>query len=312
MRGVSIALLVLLSSVAAAHSFDPTLLVIEEQAAGAYRVRVAGGPRTIKDPARLVRWPAGCVLDETSTLRCDGAGLRGRTLSLEPAVEPNTELLVRVAFAGAVEVSGVLSPSAPALHVPAAPTFGWFRYIGLGIHHILVGIDHVMFVLAMVLAIASRRRLVLALSAFTVGHSLTLALASLGMLTLPSPPVEVLIALSLVALAAELLREKRESSAWTRRPWLLAGCFGLLHGLGFAGALADVGLPRGDLLRALVSFNAGVELGQLAIVAAFIIVLRLLASLRAQLVARPAFAYVVGTTGAILVIERAVALVGAP
>ena len=139
----------------------------------------------------------------------------------------------------------------------------------LGVEHILTGVDHLLFVLCLILLVPDIRKLLLTVTAFTIAHSITLAAASLGFVNVPTAPVEATIALSIVFLASELLRDPHQRSDITQTyPWLVAFSFGLLHGLGFAGALAEIGLPHGQIPLALFSFNVGVELGQLAFIAA--------------------------------------------
>ena len=138
-----------------------------------------------------------------------------------------------------------------------------------GVEHILFGLDHLLFVLALILLAPSRRVLLWTITAFTLAHSVTLALATLGVVRVPGPPVEAMIALSILLLAGEIAHLERGRPSLTARwPWLVAFSFGLLHGFGFAGALTAVGLPQGDIPLALFAFNAGVELGQLVFIAA--------------------------------------------
>ena len=142
-------------------------------------------------------------------------------------------------------------------------------YVGLGVEHILFGIDHLLFVLCLLLLVRRLRQLLATITAFTLAHSITLAAATLGFIRVPTAPVEATIALSIVFLASELVRDEGRRGVVARYyPWLVAFSFGLLHGLGFAGALAEVGLPQGEIPLALFAFNVGVELGQLAFVTA--------------------------------------------
>jgi len=141
-------------------------------------------------------------------------------------------------------------------------------YGGLGIAHILSGPDHLLFVLGLLLLVGPRRQLVQTITAFTLGHSITLSIAALQLATVPSRPIEVLIALSVLLLAVELARGARDDTLLHRFPWVMALAFGLLHGFGFAGTLAEAGLPAGAIPLALLSFNLGIELGQLAFVGA--------------------------------------------
>ena len=141
-------------------------------------------------------------------------------------------------------------------------------YFALGVDHILRGIDHLMFVFALILLVRDRRRLVGAVTAFTIAHSLSLAAAALGWIVVPAPPVEAMVALSIMFLAAELVRPPGAAPSLTARfPWVVAFGFGLLHGLGFARALLDLGLPEGEVPLALFAFNLGVEAGQLLFIA---------------------------------------------
>src|SRR4029077_11906046 len=137
----------------------------------------------------------------------------------------------------------------------------------------LFGFDHLLFVLALILIVPSRRMLLATITAFTVAHSITLSLATLGVVHVPGPPVEATIALSIILLACEIVRLRHgEPSLTSRWPWAVAFTFGLLHGFGFAGALAELGLPQGDIPLALFSFNVGVEIGQLVFVGAVLAV----------------------------------------
>jgi hydrogenase/urease accessory protein HupE len=182
-------------------------------------------------------------------------------------------------------------------------------YTLLGIEHILTGFDHLLFVLALILIVRGTRRLLVTITAFTIAHSITLALATLGVVHIPGPPVEATIALSIVFVAAEILRlrQGRESLA-SRKPWIVAFTFGLLHGLGFAGALAEVGLPQKSIPLALLFFNVGVEIGQLLFISA---VFALTAAARRAWRGRPTPAwggalasYVIGGMASFWLVER--------
>ena len=155
-------------------------------------------------------------------------------------------------------------------------------YLGLGVEHILFGADHLIFVLALILLVQGWKRIFVTVTAFTVAHSITLGAATLGYINVPGPPVEAAIALSIVLVAVEIVNVSRgQESLAARIPWLIAFAFGLLHGLGFAGALSEVGLPGHAVPVALLFFNLGVEIGQLlfiAVVMALFAILRLLRS----------------------------------
>lgn len=189
------------------------------------------------------------------------------------------------------------------------------RYAGLGVEHILAGVDHLLFVFGLLLIVSGVQirfgMLIKTVTAFTVAHSITLGLATLGFVNVPSRPVEAAIALSIVVLAMEVVRgwEGRQSLTH-RQPWLVAFGFGLLHGLGFAGALADVGLPQAEIPVALLFFNVGVEFGQLLFVVVALAGILLIRRIPAPLPAWAAFApvYLIGTTGAYWVIERIAAM----
>jgi hydrogenase/urease accessory protein HupE len=166
-----------------------------------------------------------------------------------------------------------LTPSAPSFVVEAAPN-AWEvarAYLSLGVEHILGGIDHLFFVLGLLLITRGAWRLVKTVTAFTVAHSVTLSLATLGYVHVPPPPVEAAIALSIVFVASEIIRSRRgEPSLTERYPWLVAFTFGLLHGLGFAGGLSAAGLPARHIPLALLLFSAGVEIGHFSFVGAFL------------------------------------------
>jgi hypothetical protein len=197
--------------------------------------------------------------------QCAG-GLSGGRIVVEGLEATRTDVLVRYALEPGRSQAMRLTPGQAAAAFPAAPGVGQvlLTYGALGIDHILQGVDHLLFVFALLLLIPDARRLIGAVTAFTVAHSLSLAAATLGWLVVPAPPVEALIALSILFLSAELPQppERRDRVA-ARWPWVVAFGFGLLHGLGFARALLEVGLPAGDVPLALFAFNVGVEIGQL-------------------------------------------------
>ena len=205
--------------------------------------------------------------------------------------------------------------SQPWFEIPSAPG-GLLAiagaFVGHGIEHILGGYDHLLFVLALLLIVRNTRTLVWTITAFTLAHSITLALATLDVIHVPGPPVEAAIAFSIVLLASEVVRMRRgESSMTARWPWLIAFCFGLLHGFGFAGALSEIGLPRGDIPLALFAFNVGVELGQLAFIGAVLVLLwiaRRVANLRfAERRVTQAAPYAIGALAAFWFVERVAA-----
>jgi len=184
-------------------------------------------------------------------------------------------------------------------------------YTELGVEHILTGFDHLLFVLALVLLVGRGKMLLWTVTAFTLGHSVTLALAVLEWILLPQAPIEIAIAFSIYVLAIEIVRKQQgKATLVNRAPWVVAGLFGLLHGLGFAGALAEVGLPSHEIPLALFSFNVGIEVGQLLFVA---LVLVAWALLRATPIRWPARiidvpAYAIGGLAVFWVFERTWAL----
>jgi hydrogenase/urease accessory protein HupE len=191
-------------------------------------------------------------------------------------------------------------------------------YSKLGVEHILLGIDHLLFVLALLLLVNGVGRLVATVTAFTVAHSITLAAATLGLVHVPQAPVEAVIALSVMFVAAEILRTTQGRTSLTARaPWLVAFVFGLLHGLGFAGALREVGLPQTEIPIALLFFNVGVEVGQLAFIAAVVAGLTVIARLArprpgagglvsTERLVRTPLAYLIGCTAAYWTIDRTI------
>ena len=196
--------------------------------------------------------------------------LAGQEIAIDGLTSTLTDALVRVAFADGRSWVERLTPSAPSATIPAA-TSGWSvaaTYLDLGVEHILFGIDHLLFVLALILIVPNTWQLVMAITAFTVAHSITLAAATLGFVNVPLPPVEAAIALSIAFVAPEIVRAREgKVGIAARSPWVVAFAFGLLHGFGFAGALNEVGLPAGHIPMALLFFNVGVEIGQLLFVA---------------------------------------------
>jgi hydrogenase/urease accessory protein HupE len=200
---------------------------------------------------------------------CDG-GLKDQTISIEGLESTITDVLLRLDFLDGRYQTALLTPGEAFFIVPVrasslqiVSTYTW-----LGMTHILAGIDHLLFVFALLLIVKNYRRLLWTITAFTLAHSITLAGATLGLIHVPQAPVEAVIALSILFLAMEIVHEKRgHPGAAARWPWLVAFIFGLLHGFGFAGALAEIGLPQQAIPLALIFFNVGVELGQLLFIA---------------------------------------------
>jgi hydrogenase/urease accessory protein HupE len=242
-----------------------------------------------------------------------GGRLAGETLEVTGLPDP-LAALVRVTLPDGRVADGVLTASAPRFVVPVAPTRRALvrSYLRLGVEHVGTGLDHLLCVLGLVLLSATWGQVLATVTAFTIGHSVTLALATLGRVRLPPGPVELAIALSVLVVAIEVAQSGRTPTA-NRRPWLIAGAFGLLHGLGFAAVLHDAGLPAGAMPLALLAFNAGIELGQVAFVLA---ILATGAALRRSVGAVPAWsrrapAYAMGTIAAYWSFQRAAAWLAA-
>lgn len=218
----------------------------------------------------------GSVFHHTS-LTCD-ADLSGSTVGLTHLASTSTDALVRISPAAAPSITLRLTPEKPVIRIPANPEDRAIvpTYTALGIEHILMGFDHLLFVLGLVLLLKGGWQIFATVTAFTIAHSVTLAGATLNYLSAPGKPVEAVIALSIVFLAAEILKtQPGEERLSQRYPWTIAFMFGLLHGFGFAGALADIGLPRQDTPLALLTFNIGVEIGQLIFVFIILATLKL-------------------------------------
>jgi hydrogenase/urease accessory protein HupE len=259
----------------------------------------------------------GGAYTERRTIRRNG-GLEGQTISIKGLSGTSTDVLVRIESLGGATQTERLSPTSTTFVVHAAPGT-WdvaTTYLRLGIEHILFGFDHLLFVLALVILVRDWRRVALTVTAFTIAHSITLAAATLDMVSVPGPPVEASIALSIVLVAVEIVNARRGTPSLAARwPWLVAFCFGLLHGFGFAGALAEVGLPHHAIPIALLFFNLGVEMGQLVFVAAVLtagelfrraIAFRLAPALVQRTVKRldVTAAYAIGAVAAYWLIER--------
>ena len=277
-------LLAILAPAAAAHEVRPAFLELRQTGPKTYDAlwKVPGQGDNLR-LGLYVELPAGCTnvtppraamvggaFTERWTATCESE-LIGGTIHIAGLMATMTDVLVRVERLDGTAQVARLTPSAPSFVVESSPraTQVAITYLVLGVEHILLGIDHLLFVLALLILVTGTRRLIATITAFTVAHSLTLAGASLGFAHVPGPPVEAIIALSIVFVALEIIRSRQGESRLTERfPWVVAFTFGLLHGFGFAGALSEIGLPRGDIPLALFAFNVGVELGQLAFIAA--------------------------------------------
>lgn len=308
-----------LSPIAAAHEVNPAFLELTETESGQFDVvwkqPIKDGRRLKLDPvfpedceaspiaiegavgAVVSRWTLSCALNE-GEIRVDGLD---RTL---------TDVFVQIHRIDGSVASVVLKPAAAAFELgeetSSAPLLAYFR---IGVDHIIFGYDHLLFVLGLCLLVRPAQ-LLLTVTAFTVAHSITLGLSTLAGITLPGPPVESVIALSLILLAREAITLQRGGRSLTSQyPWAIAFGFGLIHGFGFAGALADIGLPKDQEIWALLLFNLGVEAGQVAFVIALAVLTAGLTYVARNWLSRGkiAAAYLVGVSGTIWLVERVVA-----
>jgi hypothetical protein len=319
---------VLVTGVAHAHSFDPTLLDLREREAGVYDVvwktpvpqGTERGPvrqltpvfaaecRRLSTPGAPAEGSEGLVVFR---IDCGVQGLRGRTIGVAGLARHPADVLLRIQWADGSTTTGVLRSGADRFTVPGtgagAPLATVLRRYGaLGVEHILGGSDHLAFVLGLLLLVHGWWRLLETVTAFTVAHTLTLALAVLGVLRLPSAPVEALIAVSIVVVAVEALRAPEASPTLAQRaPWLVAFLFGLMHGLGFAGALGELGLPPDHVPAALLAFNVGVEIGQVAFILVMLVPVQL--SRRLPWAVQAAAAYGIGAVAVAWTLERVTA-----
>ncbi len=322
-RGLLLALAMLVLAVpfsASAHEARPAYLQIDQVGPARYnvlwRTPLLSGMRLpvvlrFSDGIKLVTGPAERELPDSLVERSiievpDGlVGQRITFLGLQASI---TDVLVRVKLKDGTVTTTLVRPSQPWIEVQAKESsFQVVKVFVLeGIEHILFGFDHLLFVLALMLIVRSTRTLLLTITAFTVAHSVTLTFATLGWVTLPSGPVEIMIAFSIALVAAEIVAMQRGKTSLTiSAPWIVAFAFGLLHGFGFASALKNLGLPQGDIPLALFCFNVGVEIGQLM----FVAVMLALAALVRKLfeVPRRALefsAYGIGIVAAFWTLER--------
>jgi hydrogenase/urease accessory protein HupE len=305
---------------AQAHEIRPAYLQIDERGPQRYqllwKVPTRNGMvqdiRPVFDPRlTLTAQPGETVVNGFVIFRYSLAGdtaLPGTTLTIDDLEETTIDTLVEIALLDGTRHRFLLRPRQSSVSIPEAPA-AWqvvATYTRLGVEHILAGLDHLAFVAALMLIVRGWSMLLKTVTAFTVAHSITLALAGLGYVSLPPPPVEALIALSILIVAVEAvhLRRGRQSLA-TRWPWIVAFAFGLLHGFGFAGALIQIGMPRADVPLALLFFNVGVELGQLLFVASILGILALARRAFEPPSAAPiAAAYGIGTLATFWVIDR--------
>ncbi len=311
------------ASVAAhAHPMAPGLFAVEQQDARLYAVEWKLPLKKITPSQPEPVWPDFCQIQGDVASATEGTGRVSRFLlhceqalansrfAVEGFDSEDAGVLLRISLSDGQRYHQMLNAADPAYIVPERQSAGSVlsHYGILGIEHLVGGIDHVLFILILYLLIGWNRKLLWTVTLFTIGHSLTLSLTVLGIVQFPVWLVESLIAFSIVVAAAEWIRQ-RPDTLFKRWPGLASGGFGLLHGMGFAGVLSDIGLPPADIPLALASFNIGIELGQLAVlcVAAFVhrIARQTIGSLPARWVTLPG--YVLGSLAAFWFWQRLIA-----
>lgn len=320
-------ILLLLGSLAVqveAHKLQPAYLEINEQNTGTYNILwkrplVGNRPMNIypalpetcsnlNEPS--VRPNQGFAL-ERWLVDCGESGMTNKSIVIDGLSATQTDTLLRIELADGTMHTTVLRPDSPIFLIPEKPSKSKVAgsYLGLGIEHILGGFDHLLFVLGLLLIVRSTMLLIKTITAFTLAHSVTLAMAALGFVHVPQTPVEAVIALSILFLATELSKQHRgEIGLTSKAPWLVAMSFGLLHGFGFAGALTEIGLPQADIPLALLFFNVGVEVGQLMFVAAVLGVMWMIhkAKIKWPTWAEQIPAYSIGSLASFWFIQRTV------
>ena len=320
------ACLVLMHAAAAfAHEMRPGFLELRETGPSTYSFlwkKPSGGeveiliapviPQgcTLATPGRQQLSPGSVIV--RGVLTCPG-GLAGKTIAIAGLESTVTDVFVRLHHADGRLESHLLQPASPSIALGGitSATERAFSYVRLGVQHILLGVDHLLFVLGLILIVSNRWMLVKTISSFTLAHSITLAIATLGYARAPLPPLNAAIALSILFLGPEIVRTWRGGTSFTiRHPWVVAFAFGLLHGFGFASGLTAMGLPTAEIPLALLLFNGGVELGQLFFV---FLILGLGRAFRVLEIRWPRLVeqvpgYAVGTLGAYWAIQRTMVL----
>lgn len=323
-RALAALFLALLAEGAAAHEVRPGYLEIRgtEQAYDVlWKAPMRDGyvfpiapvlPDACHDLIPPSRQAVAASLIERRRVTCGESGLIGQTLRIDGLATTLTDVLVRIDLPE-VEQTIMLKPERATMVIAGAVP--WTQvivdYLVLGIEHILLGIDHLLFVFGLLLIVHGTWRAIGTITAFTLAHSITLAAATLGWVAVPQGPVEAVIALSIVFLAAEVMHWRAGRPGLAHRaPWIVAFTFGLLHGFGFAGALTEVGLPKADIPLALLFFNVGVEVGQLIFIATLLVLRATWNAMRLVELQRfaGAAAYGIGIVASYWVIERTVGL----
>jgi hypothetical protein len=322
LRSVWLWILLTAPFLAHAHEIRPAYLEIREDASGPVHVLwkqpAAGDLALALHPSLSSGWlgPQSATMTRSDTylilqwtIQPPHASLEDQRLTIEGLDHTVTDTLVRVVRANGSEATWILKPTDPTLIIPRAESASLptGSYLQLGVMHIWTGLDHLLYVLGLVLLVRSRANLLKTITAFTAAHSLTLAAATLHFVSVPPAPIEALIALSIVYVAVELVHLHRGCEGLAYRcPWLVAFAFGLLHGFGFAGALAQAGLPAQNIPLALLFFNIGIELGQLTFVTGVLIAAHVVLRLtpRSAAVVARLTPHAIGTVAAFWLIDR--------
>jgi hydrogenase/urease accessory protein HupE len=313
---------------AIAHEIRPAYLQIDQNSANRYTVTwrtptlsgmrlpiALGFPEGVQNVTDPVERDLPDSVVETRLIEVKDGGIAGKRVDFVGLQATITDVLVRVHLLDGKVTTTMIHPSQPWIDFATvrSPVEAARVYFVSGFEHILMGIDHLLFVLGLLFIVRSRWMLFKTITAFTVAHSITLAVATLGKVEIPALPLNAMIALSILFLGPEILRAWRGQSSFTiRHPWVASFAFGLLHGFGFASGLTALGLPQGDIPFALLLFNLGVEVGQLAFVALFLLLIAALKSIEIRLPRGMELlpAYVVGGLGAYWTIDRIVAMFG--
>jgi hydrogenase/urease accessory protein HupE len=318
---LSVVILLAGADFARAHEVRPGYLELREGSPGRYDV-LWKHPVRGEVPIKLEPvFPAHCTLAgpgkqemtlgallTRATLECPG-GLRGEILRIAGLEKTATDVLIRIHHADGVMETHLVRPASPSIVIGEAGGSGQraLAYLQLGVEHILMGVDHLLFVLGLLLIVRSRMMLFKTITSFTVAHSITLAMATLGYAQAPMLPLNAAIALSILFLGPEIVRAQRGGTSLTiRHPWVVAFAFGLLHGFGFATGLTTMGLPGTEIPVALLLFNLGVEVGQLSFVLFILLLARSFRTLEIRWTrwAHALPVYTVGTLGAYWTIQR--------
>ncbi|MBQ0772245.1 MAG: HupE/UreJ family protein [Sphingomonadales bacterium] len=269
-------LLLVCGSPAQAHESLPVVIVIEEKADDIFALRMQLPPAIDSSNTPDIAMPSQCrplkplqQSGQTGLYRCKQAIGDGALHWTYPKQLPSIPTFVRLALLSGETHTLLVGPGETTMHLPVQESWQSvaLQYLEMGIEHLLFGYDHLIFLLCLIWIAGTFRRVLLAVTGFTLAHSITLALSAMSVIRISVPPVEAAIALSIIFLAREIAIGRRDTLTW-RHPMLISSLFGLLHGLGFAAALNEIGLPQTQLVTGLAFFNIGVELGQCAIVAA--------------------------------------------